>query len=88
MKKAAFILFLSSIYLIGCTETTDDHGHEHGPNGEHLEADHGHDHEEQENHDQEDFVLDESAQPVEEIPEIPDTEEKHEHKDGSHSHKH
>jgi len=70
MKKVTFIILTSAIYLIGCTtETTDDHGHDHGPNGEHIEEEaHGHDHVQE--HEQESFVVENDSAIVQGIEEI------------------
>lgn len=71
MKKIAFILITSAIYLVGCsTDSTDNHGHEHGPNGEHMQdgdhghSDHGHNNDDShhgKHHEQEEFVVSEDS---------------------------
>jgi hypothetical protein len=88
MKKLTFIILVSSIYLVGCTtKTTDNHGHDHGPNGEHLEEDaHGHD-ENHEHHEQEDFVIEQDSNAIKSV-EGTNHKEQHAHDHVDHDHQH
>lgn len=84
MKKVTFIIFTGAIYLIGCTnQSNDDHGHDHGPNGEHLEeGTHEHDHDEDhghEHHEQEDFVVNQDTTVVNEAEETDHGDHDHKH---------
>ena len=67
MKKAIFILCLSTTYLVSCgnnEEQTEEHSHDHGEH-DHGDHDHGadehHDHEEGHDHDQEEFVVEDDS---------------------------
>ncbi|MDX2359394.1 MAG: hypothetical protein QNK23_01215 [Crocinitomicaceae bacterium] len=89
MKHTAIIIITIAFYLVGCTtDSHDDHGHDHGPDGEHLEEDqHGHEHDEDEgdshdHHEQEDFIVEQDTADIQNIEEI----EEHTHHDDEHDH--
>lgn len=55
MKTSKILIASTLVLAMACgKKTTEDHGHEHGPNGEHIEAEHA-----QEATPQEEFKVEE-----------------------------